>query len=118
MSKDMKIRDAMRVIALHTGRTLREVQDFVDNAWQAKVGWTAAAETQEEIIAKNLQEIFYRETEWRFDFWNLSNEKKAEHVESFKKFSKELWEQKAYEALWDMIKVSHNIISLIEKIND
>lgn len=119
MSKEMKIKDAIRVIALHTWKTLEEVHDFIYLTW----GPTERPDQKETIkrnkrveILDNLHEVLEQWSKWKINLKNRSEEDQNKIIKLFEYMSRDMWEQQAYETIKILIPRIENIRSLFSKI--
>jgi len=120
----MKLKNAIRIIALHTWRTLEEVHDFVYSDWVKKVMKNQDKINKEiddkqikrNIIISNLKEIIYRESEWKLDItkWDIKN--LDELYDTFLRMEEDLWTQKAYELIWATVWIWHTLMNWIDKL--
>lgn len=108
---DMKLKDAMRVIALHTWRTLQEVKDFVNGSKESKV---AQKELNRKEVFEILEWIVKDNSDWKANLWKIENQKGL--LDMVMKDIKENGSQKAFEKFADATKEVHEIASLLSKL--
>ena len=108
---DMKLKDAMKIIALHTWRTLQEVKDFVNGSKESKV---AQKELNRKEVFEILEWIVKDNTEWKWSLWKM--EWKKDLLDKVMEDIKENGSQEAFERFADATKEDYVIASLLSKI--
>ena len=108
---DMKLKDDMRIIALHTWRTLQEVKDFVNGSKEPKA---TKKELNRKEVFEILEWIVKDNTEWKWTLWKIEWQKDL--LDKVMEDIKENGSQEAFEKFAYATKEVHVITSLLSKI--